>query len=736
MRKPPAYRRLSVSFGELTFPANGTIAFESNFGESVKKAQNITVEAGRRGTWMIEFVPQIQLPKGAKLAFKKLENEYRFAWRHQDYWPDAMDYVTVEDENGKTLPFECETESKSKVPALVTLPRDFKAGEKIFLRMGDQRRGGLGSYVQPNSYDCVRIAAGVMLEGDEKFRISPEAIVSVKVIPCPAVKRYYFFAPSKVRPNQEFTAAILPVDISGNPTCGGENIRITTSEGTMPQSIKKTFMHTIHASARLESEGVSRLELNDSVPGISAHSNPIKVSSGSDYNIYWGEFHWHGYDAVELNVLNSNTSPDKAFQYGRDVTRLDFCGTGSHIFRSAPEAVHKWWEPYRGAAKKYDEEGRYVTFMGCEWRDREEEGGDRNIVWKQLDAAVPDPTWKIQEIYKRFRGEPVMVIPHVGGAIAMPCHHHGEVERLCEMTSGHGNFEWFVQEYLSKGFRVGLIGGSDGHKGTPGHPRIVAMSGGRFMRTLRRRDSGWKGGPLLAALAENLDRNSLWEAFHERRVYASTGARAIVDFKINGSMMGSEISADKNIKVEATVEGTAPIERVDLIRGQYRLKRWEPQSLGFSQSLVDRPPDGLSFYYLRIEEENGEMLWSSPIWIHSTCGGSNVGLARWNEPEKIDLKRVPDSPASQHLDDLLQYLRTEENAEAFSEITPFKIVKSPLGNYAVFLGYMRGHRMRIHWFYEFELPRVRLEAGWVEYGRQRIKGQPWARPLFEGQSEM
>ena len=72
--------------------------------------------------------------------------------------------------------------------------------------------------------------------------------------------------------------------------------------------------------------------------------------------------------------------PDKAFRYGRDVSRLDFCATGSHIFRHSPDAVHEWWELYRKAATRYDEEGRYIPFMGCEWRDRERDGGDRNIV--------------------------------------------------------------------------------------------------------------------------------------------------------------------------------------------------------------------------------------------------------------------------------------------------------------------------------------------------------------------
>ena len=156
-----------------------------------------------------------------------------------------------------------------------------------------------------------------------------------------------------------------------------------------------------------------------------------------------------------------------------------------------------------------------------------------------------------------------------------------------------------VQAYLSKGYQVGLIGGSDGHRGTPGHPRVAVESGGRFANLLRIRDVGWSGGPVLAVLADKLDRDSLWEAFRARRTYASTGARALVEFRVNGAIMGSETQAHQNVKIEWRVEGTAPIERVDLVRDQYGLMSWNGHSPSEAGSLLDRPPDGTHYYYLQ-----------------------------------------------------------------------------------------------------------------------------------------
>ena len=76
----------------------------------------------------------------------------------------------------------------------------------------------------------------------------------------------------------------------------------------------------------------------------------------------------------------------------------------------------------------------------------------------------------------------------------------------------------------------------------------------------------------------------------------------------------------------------------------------------------------------------------------------------------------------------LAHPRAEEQAEAFSDITPHKVVHSPIGNYAVFLCKLGDCRLRIHWFCEFEVPRICLETGWSQCGQERIVGQSWSQP--------
>jgi hypothetical protein len=735
-RSDPTFNRIELpAFEGTPFSATATLAFEANHAEDAAPAPAITVEAGRRGTWVLRLTLEERMPAGAHVAFRKVENEFRFDYIHQDYWPDGRGYVTVEDGQGRSLPFACDTALKSAIPAVVTLPREMAPGEMIILRIGDQRYGGAGVAVRPSTYDQAHIEVGVLLPDADGWRPAPDAEVAVRVVPAPPVSRYFLWAPSTVRPGESLDVVALPVDVNNNPVESGSAPEI--SLGGKDTALTSRAGVAVHASVEADGQGVVRLWLEDRDHDLAARSNPVHVED-EGHDVYWGEFHCHGYDAVELNVLNETTHPDKAYRYGRDVTRLDFMAMGSHIFRDSVDAVQRWWELYRTAAMRYDAPGEYVTFLGCEWRDRTPDGGDRNLVWRDLDAPMPDATWRIGEVYAHLADQGGMVIPHVGGAIALPYHHNPEAEWLCEMVSGHGNFEWFGQAYLQRGYKVGLIGGSDGHKGTPGHPRIVAQSGGRFANILRRRDSGWAGGPVLAVMADDLTREALWGAFRARRTYATTGARAIIDFQVNGALMGEAIAADDEVEIAYAVHGVAPIESVTLIRGDRRLRRWSFETLDVSERFIDVPPDGETYYYLRIEQVDGEILWSSPVWVDSRCGGPNEDLPAWNAPVLIDSDAIADEAARVHLPDLLAYLRTEERFEAFQDVLPYKVVNSPMGDYAVFLCHFRAtdgslHRARIHWFYEFELPRIRFEIGWVHYGREQIMYQPWAAPLYSHQ---
>ena len=120
-------------------------------------------------------------------------------------------------------------------------------------------------------------------------------------------------------------------------------------------------------------------------------------------------------------------------------------------------------------------------------------------------------------------------------------------------------------------------------------------------------------------MAERNDRGAIWDAFEGRRTYATTGTRIFLDFRIDGHLMGDEFASTTNPTISVAVAGTAALERVELVKhdgsGYEAICADEPNSEISSFDYVDADFRESSFYYVRVAQVDGEMAWSSPIWI-------------------------------------------------------------------------------------------------------------------------
>ena len=169
-----------------------------------------------------------------------------------------------------------------------------------------------------------------------------------------------------------------------------------------------------------------------------------------------------------------------------------------------------------------------------------------------------------------MKGKEVLVNLHAGGSPTNLDCHAPEIERLVEIHSGHGTSEWFVEDALRRGYKIGITAGTDGLTTRPGacHP------GWRLTRNVR--------NGLTAVYAEELSRDALWAALRARRCYATSGERILLWVDVDGHLMGSEYETNDSPLINISVEGTAPIERVDLLRGTTVLCYWHitPASKG------------------------------------------------------------------------------------------------------------------------------------------------------------
>ena len=111
--------------------------------------------------------------------------------------------------------------------------------------------------------------------------------------------------------------------------------------------------------------------------------------------------------------------------------------------------------------------------------------------------------------------------------------------RLAQVVSGDSQFEWFTNRLYRQGYRVGVAGGSFSPVGPSG------LSPRRGLTAALSRDA--------SALAQGA-------------TYATTGARIVVQMTVNGGEAGSRVRANKERRISGWVQGTGPIDRVELIR--------------------------------------------------------------------------------------------------------------------------------------------------------------------------
>ena len=110
-------------------------------------------------------------------------------------------------------------------------------------------------------------------------------------------------------------------------------------------------------------------------------------------------------------------------------------------------------------------------------------------------------------------------------------------------------------------------------------------------------------------------REGIIEGLNARRTIAATD-KIFVEFTCNDHLMGTEIELSGKPVIEFSVDGTADIKRVTLVRNEKNYQQWEPKAKTFAQTFTDEEPlKGENRYYLRVEQSDGNMAWSSPVWV-------------------------------------------------------------------------------------------------------------------------
>jgi hypothetical protein len=489
--------------------------------------------------------------------------------------------------------------------------RAFAPGDKITFEYGNAQVDRFAESAEPFQ---------IFVDGDGDGHSACIADLPTLRTLARAPSRLNVTAPSQVTPGTPIEVRAAPLDAVGNWSecpAGTYSVEVTRDGQKMSASTleadggEKTIAFTYTPAE----EGVYFLNV-EGPSGLRGRSNVTLCQEGvPQLELYFGDIHGHS------RISDGTGEPEDYYRYAREVSGLDIAALTDHADYGTIPVKGKVWERIKRAANEAHEPGRFVTFLGFEWTNWVY--GHRNVYYRDGDGPVfrsidpesdnPQKLWELIEPH-----EAMTVAHHVGGGPVatdwtVP---PGPKEWLVEICSIHGSSEYmggeasirhpvkgaFVRDALARGYKLGIIGSGDTHDGHPGQRSVGAVVNG-----------------IVGVYSPELTREAIWEAFRKRHVYATSGPKIILNFRVADSPMGSEVAwkASKGpVPLALRAVGCDEIASVEIIRNGETVFAEKGEGV-FAQFLLEdsEPPAGTSWYYARVVQKDDNMAWSSPVWL-------------------------------------------------------------------------------------------------------------------------
>jgi len=458
-------------------------------------------------------------------------------------------------------------------------------GDTISITFGDRSGGSPGLRLQ------------TFCETAHEFRVLVDPCATGHFFPVPDRPRIAIVAgepvrwkavlPTHGRPGEPFALGLRAEDLWGNPSHrAGRTLWLECDgavQGLPPRLDFPDGERALRVAGLIATvDGIVRVRVLDSDGIELTRSNPlvVRVDQGGGY---WGDLHGQSGETVGVNTI------DEYFAFGRDLAFLDVMSHQANDF----QITGAFWNRINDVTEALNRDGEFVAFPGYEWSGNTPVGGDHNVFFRHTGRPIRRSSHALLEdrsdldsdanttadLFEALRAEDCVVYAHVGGRPAdIGRDDGGRIRTAVEVHSDWGTFEWIMKDSFARGYRLGLVCNSDGHKGRPGASHPGASQFGAL-------------GGLTCFLADRLSRDGIFAALRRRHHYGTTGCRMFLDVRAafptgatlhatdprhgpsatsdtDEAIMGDIVgTADGRVRLRVEVAAQAPVIRVDVLNG-------------------------------------------------------------------------------------------------------------------------------------------------------------------------
>lgn len=333
------------------------------------------------------------------------------------------------------------------------------------------------------------------------------------------------------------------------------------------------------------------------------------------FQVYFGDLHQHS--IFSWDAQPGAKSPAEAFAYARHVAKLDFMAITDHTNGLSENN----YQAVRSTAQLYDEpDSQFVAIAGQELGSLGSgRYGHMNIfepLTRADNASDDDTRFNLLHAYQ------FLIDNQLTGQFNHPTNDGGNLNfnnleyfpsadvsiNSLEVINGRrsANYEQYYLLALANGWHLGAVGDQDNHASRYGDN--VSSAGDIYLTGL---------------LADSLTKPKILNAIKTHRTYAFETSPAsdrifLTEFKADGHWMGETFDNDDS-RVDFTVAAHALVKFISaqLYKNGHLINRFEPDSNRFEWQVSDTASFGSVYYFLKLIQEDTDVLWSSPIWVNS-----------------------------------------------------------------------------------------------------------------------